>query len=119
MKKGDLYREEYKKGLSITEIARKYGVSKQCVSQCCCVYNKRVFKEITKEQCIYYHLREWMNVNKVKKSALMKMLGLEPLTKNYARFNNYLSGKNEPKKGFIDKLIRVTGLPYAMLFKEG
>lgn len=119
MKKGDLYREEYKKGLSVTEIAKKYGVSKQAVSQCCCVYGKRIFKEFTQEQCIYFHLREWMNRNKIKKSTLMKMVGLEPLSANYTTFNNYLTGKTEPRKGFIDKLIRVTGLPYAMLFWEG
>ncbi len=114
-----LYREERKKGMKLQEIADKYGVSKQCVSQACCVYGDRKFKEITSQECIYFHLREWMNVNKIKKSALMFRVGLEPLSANYEKFNKILTGKSEPKKGLIDKLIRVTGLPYAMLFWEG
>ena len=119
MKKGDLYREDYKNGLKVGEIAIKYGVSKQAVSQCCCVYGKHKFKPIPKEKCIYMHLREWMNVNKVKRSGLMHMVGLEPLHNNYKKFNSYLTGNTEPKKSLIDKLIKVTGLPYAMLFWEG
>lgn len=119
MGKFELYRQERRNGLTVQQIAEKYGVTKQCVSQACCVGNKNKFKGITNQECIYYHLREWMNVNKVKKSALMFRVGLEPLSANYEKFNKILTGKSEPKKGLIDKLIRVTGLPYAMLFWEG
>lgn len=118
-KKCEIYREERAKGLTLQQIADKYGVSKQCVSESCCMGNKNKFKEITHQDCIYLHLREWMNLNKVKKSALMHMVGLEPVSAYYSTFKGYLTGKSEPKKGLIDKLIRVTGIPYAMLFWEG
>ena len=119
MKKGELYRKEYLSGLSVTEIAKKYGVSKQAVSQCCCVYGKRLFRPYTKKECIYMHLRDWLNTNEVKISQLVLMLGREPEGSYHTTIARYLTGKTEPRKGFIDKLIRVTGLPYAMLFWEG
>lgn len=114
-----IYRAERKRGLTVGEIADKYGVSKQCVSQACCVYGEREFKPLTNTECIYLHLREWINTNKIKRSRLIYLLGLEPVGANYTKMNKILTGKGEPKKGLIDKLIKLTGIPYAMLFWEG
>ena len=119
MKKYEIYRAEYAKGRTYQEIADEYGVSKQCVAQACNLYGYSRFTTITAEKCIYVNLREWMNKNRIKRSRLMYMTGLEPVCNNYSTFNNYITGKTEPKKGFIDKLIKVTGLPYEKLFKEG
>ena len=119
MKKFEVYRAEKAAGLTYQEIADKYGVSKQCVAQACNLYGYSKFTPITAEKCIYVHLREWMNKNRIKRSRLMYMMGLEPICNNYATFNNHITGKTEPKKGFIDRLIKVTGLPYEMLFKVG
>lgn len=119
-KRAPLYRADRKKGLTYQAIADKYGVSKQCVYQACAAYRTNTrFREFTPKQCIYINLRNWLNDNRINLKELICRLGLEPLSVNYGRICQYLTGYCYPQKKMIDKFISVTGLTYEQLFELG
>lgn len=117
-RKCDLYKADRAKGMTYKEIAEKYGVSTQAVGIACSKSDPSYFRYITKKQCIYVGLREWMNDNKVSGMALVRMLGYNAEPQTYSRIFTYLRGKNSPRKCIIDKLLEITGLPYEELFME-
>ena len=118
MKKADIYRMEREKGLTYRQIAEKYGVTHQAVSQACGRGDPRYHRFITEKNCIYKNLRKWMNENAVSFAELLRRLGLESASGNMARLHTQLRGKVELRKSTIDKLIAVTGMRYEVLFKE-
>ena len=118
MTKFELYRAERNKGLTYREIAKKYGVSYQCVAQACAKSNPRAFQFHKETEIIYPNLRKWMNDNKISTSELVRRLGFCSYSNSVNMFRSYLKGKNHFRKPTIDKLIEVTGLPYEELFKE-
>lgn len=117
-RKYDLYKADREKGMTYREIAEKYGVSKQVVGIACSKSDPNYFRYITRKQCIYVGLRDWMNDNKVSGMALVRMLGYNAEPSEYSRISAYLKGRSSPKKHIIDKLLEVTGLPYEELFME-
>lgn len=114
-----IYREERKNGLTYRQIAEKHGVSYQTVAVACAQFSPAHFRYITENVCIYVNLRNWMNKNMVSISELARRMGYSGSAKTRTKISEYLSGRNSPRKPFIDKLIEVTGLPYEKLFKEG
>lgn len=119
MKKCEIYRMEREKGLTYREIAAKYGVSYQMIAQACGKFQPARFRYINEKACPFVNLREWLNFYKITRSELIRRLGMEVMECNRLRVNSYLSGKVDPPKWFIDKMIEITGLPYSMLFTIG
>lgn len=119
MKKCEVYRKERENGLTYQEIADKYGVSRQMVAQACGKFQPARFRYVTETGCPFINIRNWMNFYKITRSELIRRLGLEVLPCNRDRVNSYLSGRINPPKWFIDKMIEVTGLQYSMLFTIG
>ena len=113
-----MYREERENGLTYREIARKYGVSHQRVAQACSKYNPNLFRFHKETSFAYPNLCKWLNDNKISVAELVRRMGLETCANNYLRVRSIFSGKTEPRKRTIDKLISITGMPYEVLFSE-
>jgi transposase len=118
MTKGEIYRMERDKGLKYREIAEKYGVSRQAVAQHCGKYQPARFVTYDEKDCRYANLRKWLNNQKLTRWELLRRLGYKPLTNNYHRLLQILSGRLEIRKHEIDKFIALTGLTYEQLFAE-
>lgn len=116
--RADLYRAEREKGRTYAEIARMYGVSKQRVAAACGKQDTSKFREITPKGCVYPNLRDWMNRHKVSRKEFLRRMGLTTNGGNEQIFRNYLQGKSNPGKSYIDRMLRVTGLTYEKLFAK-
>lgn len=116
--KKDLYMAEEARGLSRRETAEKYGVSTQMVHQACGKHGPGHFRKITENGCVYPNLRNWMNENKVSYMELLRRMGIFPVTQNLNTHKLWLSGRADPRKETIDKMIAITGIPYEKLFTK-
>lgn len=104
-------------GMTYQQIADKYGVSKQYVGIVCGKANTKAFQVIKEDGCIYPNLRNWMNKNKVSRGELIRMMGATYAHQTFTmKLSGYMRGESEPKKGYIDNLLRVTGMTYEELF---
>jgi transcriptional regulator with XRE-family HTH domain len=115
--KADLYMAERAKGKTYREIAEQYGVTRQAIADACGKYEEGKFKPWTEERCIYPNLRKWLNENKVSMKEFIRRAGNIPGGNTDSLFRNYFKGKNEPRKGVIDKMLEVTGLTYEQLWE--
>lgn len=113
----DLYIAERDKGLSHQEIADKYGVSRQTVSQACAKHSPGHFKPYTPKQVVYPNLRRWLNENKVSRSEFARRLGNIGYGNSYCTLSGWLRGDHFPHKQVIDKILAVTGLTYEELWE--
>lgn len=108
----EVYIEEHKRGKTFSQIAAKYGVSRQCVEQACKKQPKpRTVKE---SACIYVNIRNWMNQMGISRVQLAEMS-----IACYNALDRYLTGKADIPKRVIDDLIKITGIPYEELFIVG
>ena len=116
--RADMYIADRESGMTYTEIAEKYGVSRQAIHQVCAKRSIDRFKKITPERCIYPFVREWMNANKISVSEICRRLGWKSYPSAHRMVDRYLRGRIYPKKETIDKLLGVTGLTYEQFFEE-
>ena len=114
--RADLYLAEREKGLTYREIAKKFGVSFQCVAQACGRTKAGQFRPFTEEKCVYPNLRNWLNENKVSRNEFIRRLGWIPDSPNSGLVGNYFLGNKYPQKRIIDKMLQVTGLTYEELW---
>ena len=114
--KADLYRTDRGNGMTLREIAEKYGVSKQAVAQACGSHNVSFFKKFDEERCVYPNLRKWLNENKVSVKEFLRRSGLTSSGTISKRYAMYFRGQVYPTKLVIDKMLAVTGLTYEELF---
>lgn len=114
-----IYYEELQSGMSYAEVAEKHGVSKQNIYQAVGKHKPTVFREITNKQCIYPNLRAWINDNKITRAEFSRRMWGNSYPGGSRRIKEYFSGKCDPPKKTIDRMIEVTGLPYEILFKKG
>ena len=111
-----LIKADREAGMTYSEIARKHGVSEQYAAQVCGKSCPGRFHVIKKESCIYPNLRKWMNENRCSRYELVRRMGYEALPGNSARLSEYMAGNNQPRKPYIDKLLKATGMTYEVLF---
>ena len=111
-KKMQLLRDQ---GLTHREIAEQVGVSRQYVSTVCGSYDPIYFQYIN-EGCVYPNLREWMNTNKISRRELLRRMGLTPRHNNSEKLSRYMRGENDPRKDYIDRMLKATGMTYEKLF---
>jgi len=104
-------------GMKHREIAEVFGVSRQHVASVCGKCDPAYFIPVG-DECVYPNLRKWMNKNKVSRQEFLRRMGLAPHTKNHERLSSYISGKSNPRKSYIDNMLKVTGMTYEALFAE-
>lgn len=117
MKKFEIYRAEREKGKTYRQIADEYGVSKQVIAQACGKRQVSRFRFWNESRCIYPNVRKWLNENQVGSAELVRRMGWHCYSDNYARVGRWLSGKTNPSKENIDKLLSITGLSYEKFFE--
>lgn len=105
-------------GMTYQQIADHFGISYQAVAQTLAKYNPNKFCFVRPSGCVYTGLRNWMNKNKVGISEFVRRCGVENCYCNKNRMVGYLSGKTDPPKRTIDKILAVTGLTYEEAFGE-
>lgn len=106
-------------GLNYAQIAKACGVSRQYVAQVLGGYDPYRFIPVS-EKCIYPNLRKWMNDNKVSCKEFLRRMGYATTEGNtYYKFRGCIMGEIQPTKPYIDKMLKVTGLTYEVLFYEG
>ena len=102
-------------GLTYQKIAEQFGVSKQYVAQVCGKRDPAHFAYVS-DKCIYPNLRDWMNKNKVSRMEFVRRMGLTTNAENCNNLSSYINGKTHPRKQYIDKMLKVTGLTYEEMF---
>ena len=122
MRKWEVYAAMREEGLTYTEIARRCGVSHQCVAQAIGKHGgiKR-FRKYTPEECIYDGLRNWMNENIITRRELERIISPGHCCGGswHSLCKNWLSGRSKLNMGHIDRLIDASGLTYEQLFRSG
>lgn len=109
-------REDRRAGMTHREIAEKHGVSRQHVSQICSQYDPARFRVVKESGCIYPNWRRWMNNEKCSKYELLRRMGLEPVPVNSVHLRCYMNGQSQPRKPYIDMLLKATGMTYEVMF---
>ena len=118
--KADLYKADRDKGMTYTEIAKKYGVSHQAVAQACARRGGKRFKPYTSEEVVYPNLRKWLNEKEITRKEFAREIGRLPNATASTQINHWFRGRNYPNKQSIDKILKITGFTYEVLFaKEG
>lgn len=102
-------------GLKCREIAERFGVTPQYVSQVCADYNPARFRYVD-EYCVYPNLKKWMNDNKISRNELLRRMGVTVHSNNSGRLSTYMRGQCDPRKDFIDRMLKATGMTYEKLF---
>lgn len=114
--KSEIYIRERESGMSVTDIARKYGVTYQAVSHATAKTGAKYFKHYTPSRCVYPNLRTWLNENQITINDFARRIGLAQGGGSSSRINGYFKGSHYPQKDMIDKMIAVTGLSYEEMF---
>ena len=102
-------------GLSYRDIARQLDVSFQRVAQICGVGDPSYARPVG-DTCIYKNIREWMNTNKVSRAEFLRRMGMTADAENSCRLGRVLRGESQPRKDYIERMLKVTGLTFEQLF---
>lgn len=108
VRKCDLYEAENAAGKTYRQIAEEYGVSFQAVQQSVTRERKERFC-----RCIWEGLACWMEENDVSVKELAEKIGA-----SYSSLRDWMIGKHDPSKRYIDALLKLTGWSYEDLFCE-
>lgn len=101
------------------EIAKAVGTSHQYVAMILSQQDPRYFRFITTPSP-YPNFKNWMNENRISRHELLRRMGIAVHPTNVSTINRVLRGEADPRKSYIDRLIKATGMDYETLFaKEG
>ena len=104
-------------GMTYQQIGEKHGVSRQYVGNICGRCTPYKFRYVTENGCVYPNLRKWMNDNKVTRTEFVRRLGLINSPNHYSmRVRDYMTGRCDPPKWMIDRMLDATNLTYEQLF---
>ena len=118
-RKLDEYEALRNSGWTYQQIADKYGVSRQSVSEIMAKYKRSAFQGFNEKRCVYVGLRNWLNENRCSLKELhRRMYGHNSGGNSKDRYKRLLRGEGLFNKNDIDSLISVTGLTYEELFRR-
>ena len=110
------WRSLHEQGFTYQDIAKMEGVSRQRVYQV--IGGERgYFRGITKEECVYDGVRDWMNENKISKAKFIRKIYGYYACYLMPKLSNVLKGANT-RKNMIDNILTATGLTYEEAFKR-
>lgn len=120
MQRWEVYAAMRGEGMTYAEIARRCGVTHQCVAQALAKRSIGHFRPYRPEECVYDGLREWMNRERVSKSDIARIFYGKPYMGSswHSKLKGKLVGRGF-KMWEIDKLIDASGLTYEQLFRSG
>ena len=121
MKKWEMFVEMRMQGMRHQEIADKFGVTRQYVSQTLAQHGcTNKYLRLTEKQCVYPVMRAWLNENKVGKVAVYRIISPSGACGgDWGRTcKQKLNGTLQFKQGEIDRLIAASGIPYEQLFSR-
>lgn len=110
MRKAQTYMDLYEDGLTISDIAREYGVSRQCVSQALINCRKQKEERLGADDVLYPSIKEWLKNNHCKFTDFEKQCG--------CCLRHGLKHGKGMRKSAIDAILRVTGLTYEQAFAQ-
>lgn len=96
-------------GATYREVGEKFGLTHQRIQQ---IFSG-VLSKVKKYACIYPNIRRWIVKHHVSQPEFAELVGVCP-----AALHHYLSGKREPNKKIIDKILEVTCMTYEEAFKR-
>lgn len=103
------------KGLSYQAIGEVLNVSRQRVHQ---LLNPGISSRVSLgKNIIYPNLLEWSVEHKCNREEFLRRMGYTVNANSKAVLLRVLTGKQNPKKDYIDKMLNVTGLLYEILFE--
>lgn len=97
-------------GHSYASIAKKYGVSRQCI---CKIMNAPAAPKNREERYIYPNIVRWMNQQDITLTAFSELLGVSIVS-----LHNALTGKRKPNIKVVENVPVVTGLPFEVAFER-
>lgn len=103
-------------GMKYRDIAEKVGVSFQYAALVCGQSDISKFRPYTETECVFPHLRQWLNTNSISRNELLRRMGFASSGNPNVSLGHILRGEKDPSKSWIDRMISVTGLPYEQLF---
>ena len=96
-------------GYSVQEIADKYEVSKQYISQ---EFSRIASENVShRKRYIYPNIANWMIQNRINQTEMSGKIGI-----NQATVSKYLTGKTHPSMKFIQSILEETGMPFEKAF---
>lgn len=127
-------KEMAKEGISCAEIGRRVGCSRQAIWSMLNAAGELPTKQpkkqpekssetIAKKQCVYPHIRKYMNENKICAKKLTIMIfgdDSSSFSYEYEKVRKTLRGEN-CKEDVIDGILKITGMTYeeAFFLQEG
>lgn len=105
-------------GMTVSQIAEKYGISKQRASQITSIMRTDMFKPFTEKRCVYPNLRNWINEHEYGLGQMVYMMHLSPECGTVEKLRRILRGETLPKKDWIDAMMEMTGMSYERMFSE-
>lgn len=110
----NMYREQ---GYTHKQIGEMLGITRQRAQQLTGRQDDVHFRAVS-DKCPYKNLRAWMNENKVSRAEFIRRMGYANDGPNAQTFSAVLMGRRQPKKDYIDLMLRVTGMTYEEMFAE-
>jgi plasmid maintenance system antidote protein VapI len=98
-------------GCSVEEIAQRFGVSKQRISQILPRFDRSFQKTRNSDRCIYPVIKKYLLDNRLTYRRFAIICGLHP----NSLYRN-LVGDCDFSKRTIDKILAVTGMTYEQAF---
>ena len=97
-------------GVSVSDVAREFGVSRQRICEIFHVSNIRL--EMAADSCVYPNISKWMRKNHEGYTSIARKAGMYT-----ERIRLALTGENV-HKSVIDAILAVTEMTYEEAFKK-
>ena len=101
--------EKYAAGMTQRAIADEYGVSQALIQKRC----GGPYRGYRKSEIVYKGIENYLNEHELSTRSFADFVDM-----NYAALYYILTGKHEPSKKSIDRILKATGLTYEEAFYD-
>ena len=100
--------EKYAAGMTQKALATEYGVSQALIQKRC----GGPYRGYRKTEIKYKAIEKWLHENCLTTRRFSELSGI-----NYVSLYYILTGRNDPNKKSIDRILKATGLTYEQAFE--